>query len=164
MQQDVEVGSNDRGELENWLKLVQIPNFSVTSLKKLEKKCDVGLSELFTTSPALLEKMGFNSQQINAVLKPNTQAIQASLDWLSAAKNRFLIHFDHPIYPDLLKQISSPPPLLYGYGDPKHLRNYQIAMVGSRNPSPQGKENAKFFSPQITASSTKQFISLILPS
>jgi len=145
MQQDVELGENESDELENWLKLAQIPNFSVVSLKKLQKKFAVQLSELFATSSASLKEIGFNHQQIAAILHPNERSINASLKWLNTKNNRFLLHFDHPNYPNLLRQIASPPPLLYGYGDPQHLNNYQIAMVGSRAPSPQGKENAKFF-------------------
>lgn len=150
MQRDVGLSGSDTGELENWLKLAQVPNFSVAGLKKLKQKFGLGLSELFATSKASLEEIGFNPAQINAILRPNMSAINASLQWLSIASNRFLLHIDHPSYPDLLKQISSPPPLLYGYGNPNHLNNYQIAIVGSRAPSPQGKENAKFFSSRLS--------------
>ena len=38
MQQDVGLGDNDNSELKNWLKLIQIPNFSVVSLNKLKQK------------------------------------------------------------------------------------------------------------------------------
>jgi DNA processing protein len=150
MQQDVECVESGRGELENWLKLAQIPSFSVVSLQKLKKKFDVQLSELFALSNASLKEIGFNHQQIEAILHPDESAINASLGWLNTADNRFLLHFDHPNYPSLLKQIASPPPLIYGYGDPQYLNNYQIAMVGSRAPSPQGKENAKFFASRLS--------------
>jgi len=150
MQQDVELGVNKSGELENWMKLAQVPNFSVISWKKLKLKFDLGLTELFSKSKASLEEIGFNHQQIEAILHPNMSTINASLCWLYTAKNRFLLHFDHPCYPDLLKQISSPPPLLYGYGKPNYLSNYQIAIVGSRAPSPQGKENAKLFASRLS--------------
>jgi DNA processing protein len=150
MQQDVGLGDSDSGELENWLKLAQIPNFSVVSLKKLKKKFDVQLSELFATSKASLEEIGFNHQQIEAILHPNESTINVSLGWLNTTNNRFLLHFDHPHYPNLLKQIASPPPIIYGYGDPQYLNNYQIAMVGSRIPSPQGKENAKYFASRLS--------------
>lgn len=150
MQQDVELGDGGNDELENWLKLVQIPNFSVVSLKKLKKKFDFQLSELFSKSKSSLEEIGFNQKQIEAILHPNESTINASLEWLNTTNNRFLLHFDHPSYPNLLKQIASPPPLLYGYGDPQHLNNYQIAIVGSRAPSPQGKENAKFFARRLS--------------
>ncbi len=150
MQQDVELGDSENRELENWLKLIQVPNFSVSSLKKLQQKFDVGLSELFATSKKNLEELGFKQYQVEAILHPNMSAINVSLQWLTTASNRFLLHFDHPNYPDLLKQISSPPPLLYGYGNPNHLNNYQISIVGSRVPSPQGKENAKFFASRLS--------------
>jgi DNA processing protein len=150
MQQDVELNKKAGGELENWLKLAQIPNFSVVSLKKLKTKFDVQLSELFATSKASLEEIGFKHQQIEAILHPNEKTINISLEWLNASNDRFLLHFDHPSYPKLLKQIASPPPLLYGYGNARHLNNYQIAMVGSRSPSPQGKENAKFFASRLS--------------
>jgi DNA processing protein len=150
MQQDVELGASESCELENWLKLAQIPNFSVGSLKKLKQKFDIGLAELFSTSKALLEEIGFNSRQIEAILHPNMNTVNVSLLWLNTANNRFLLHFDHPSYPDLLRHISSPPPLLYGYGSLHHLNNYQIAIVGSRTPSPQGKENAKLFASRLS--------------
>ena len=150
MQQDVELDGKASDVLENWLKLAQIPNFSVARLKKLKQKLDVGLPELFTASKTTLENIGFNNQQIEAILHPNLSIINASFGWLNSTNNRFLVHFDHPSYPNLLKQISSPPPLLYGYGDPNYLNNNQIAIVGSRSPSPQGKENAKLFASRLS--------------
>jgi DNA processing protein len=130
--------------------LAQIPNFSVVSLKKLKQKYQLGLTELLAKSNKSLEAMGFNHKQIEVILHPNANIINDSLRWLNTANNRFLLHLDHPRYPDLLKQISSPPPLIYGYGDPNNLNNYQIAIVGSRSPSPQGKENAKFFASRLS--------------
>jgi DNA processing protein len=150
MQQDVDLDGTESDELENWLKLTQVPNFSVVSLKRLKLKFDVGLSKLFALSKVSLEEIGFNPKQIKAILHPDMSTIRLSLRWLNNANNRFLLHYDHPSYPSLLKQISSPPPLLYGYGDIKHLNNYQIAMVGSRAPSPQGKENAKYFARRLS--------------
>ena len=150
MQQDVDTDSSEISELKSWLKLTQIPNFSVASLKKLKQNCDVGLLELFAKSKTSLAEMGFNHKQIEVILHPNMSILEVSLRWLNKGHNRFLLHFDHPSYPSLLKQISSPPPLIYGYGDPKHLNNYQIAIVGSRAPSPQGKQNAKFFASRLS--------------
>jgi DNA processing protein len=150
MHKDVKFGNRQSDELNNWLMLAQIPNFSIGGLKKLKQKFDVELTELFATSKTSLIKLGFNPQQIEVILHPNMSTINASLQWLNADNNRFLLYFDHPSYPDLLKQISNPPPLLYGYGTPKHLNNFQIAIVGSRSPSPQGKENAKFFANRLS--------------
>jgi DNA processing protein len=150
MQQDVDLDNSKSGELKSWLMLAQVPHFSIGKFKKLKQKFNVELSELFSASKASLEKLGFNQQQIEVILYPNMSSINDSLQWLNAANNRFLLDFDHPCYPDLLKQISSPPPLIYGYGNPKHLNNYQIAIVGSRVPSPQGRENARFFASRLS--------------
>ncbi|MEP1448335.1 MAG: DNA-processing protein DprA [Paraglaciecola sp.] len=150
MQQDVEDGGSDSGELENWLKLTQIPNFSVASLIKLQKKYAIELSEVFAASKATLQEVGFRQQQIEAILHPDQRLLNVSLEWLNSKKNRFLVYYDHLHYPPLLKQIASSPPLLYGYGDPQSLSNYQLAMVGSRAPSPQGRENAHFFANSLS--------------
>ena len=152
MQQDVDNChlENHLDELEDWLVLAQIPNFSVAKLKKLTAKLQLDLSDLRTCSKRSLLDVGFNEQQVTAILQPNTSLIDKSLGWLQGKSNRFLIYHDHPQYPTLLKNISSPPPLIYGYGDAGYLNNHQIAMVGSRTPSHSGKEIAKFFANQLS--------------
>ena len=47
---------------------------------------------------------------------------------------------DDPGYPDSLRNIQSPPPLLFYRGDPECLRGKCVAVVGSRKASPQGTE------------------------
>lgn len=48
-------------------------------------------------------------------------------------------------YPELLAEIPRPPPLLFVLGKVESLSLPQLAIVGSRKPSPQGKENARNF-------------------
>ncbi len=48
-------------------------------------------------------------------------------------------------YPPLLREIADPPPLLYVRGDPTFLSQPQLAIVGSRNPTPAGGDNARAF-------------------
>ncbi len=48
-------------------------------------------------------------------------------------------------YPPLLKEIPDPPPLLFLRGDPAWLARPQLAVVGSRNPSPEGRETTRAF-------------------
>lgn len=45
---------------------------------------------------------------------------------------------DDPDYPDSLRNIQAPPPLLFYRGDPSCLRGKCVAVVGSRKASPQG--------------------------
>lgn len=68
--------------------------------------------------------------------------------WLEAPGNH-LVALDDPRYPDLLRQIPDPPPVLYVHGDPELLGNLQLAIVGSRNPSRGGLENARAFASHL---------------
>ncbi|VVM24200.1 Rossmann fold nucleotide-binding protein Smf possibly involved in DNA uptake [uncultured Gammaproteobacteria bacterium] len=52
--------------------------------------------------------------------------------------------------PNKLKTISDPPPLLYVRGDVSCLTLPQLAIVGSRNPSPGGKQNAHEFAKSLS--------------
>ncbi|WP_158965353.1 DNA-processing protein DprA [Paraglaciecola sp. L3A3] len=152
MQQDVEFieAYQESDALLDWLKLTQIPKFSVASLLKLQKKHGLTLSQLLLLPAKQLEQLGFNSQQVEIICRPDQNRINTSLQWLKAAANRFILYFEHTDYPQLLKQISSPPAVLYGYGNYKHLSRHQLGMVGSRNPSTQGKENAQRFAHQLS--------------
>ena len=55
-----------------------------------------------------------------------------------------------PDYPALLKEIPDAPLILYGQGDWALLQQPQIAIVGSRNMTPQGAENARCFAQYFT--------------
>ncbi|MDO4795596.1 MAG: DNA-processing protein DprA [Brachymonas sp.] len=60
---------------------------------------------------------------------------------------RRLLVLGDPAYPPLLLQMADPPVLLYAMGQVDRLQYQQpcIAMVGSRNPTPQGASNARAF-------------------
>lgn len=55
-------------------------------------------------------------------------------------------------YPPLLQELSVPPPLLFVRGDAQLLSMPQIAIVGSRNASPGGLDNARAFATALAAS------------
>ncbi|WP_321349633.1 DNA-processing protein DprA [Halopseudomonas oceani] len=67
-----------------------------------------------------------------------------ALDWLQQDGCR-LLFLDEPDYPPLLASISDPPPLLFVRGRIEVLHDPQIAMVGTRHPSPLGAETAQHF-------------------
>ncbi|MFO7602740.1 MAG: DNA-processing protein DprA, partial [Gammaproteobacteria bacterium] len=70
--------------------------------------------------------------------------IAPDLEWLQQPAAH-IIGLNDPTYPALLKEIPDPPALLFVYGDPAVLNLPQLAMVGSRNPSPMGAETARDF-------------------
>jgi DNA processing protein len=55
------------------------------------------------------------------------------------------IHIDDAIYPKLLKEIANPPTVLYAIGNIDLLHTPQIAIVGTRKPTINGRETAKQF-------------------
>lgn len=60
-----------------------------------------------------------------------------------------IITVHDPDYPGLLQQIDSPPPVLYVRGDPHLLSLPQIAIVGSRQHSTAGAQNARAFASSL---------------
>lgn len=78
------------------------------------------------------------------------QALLKEDDYLHQQSDVYLIGFQDPLYPQLLKEIPKPPPVLYVRGNPVNLSLPQIAMVGARNPSPSGGEIAAEFAHQLS--------------
>ena len=57
----------------------------------------------------------------------------------------FILCADDPAYPPQLQHYSDKPPLLFGQGHPHALLQPQVAIVGSRKPSPHGRQLAYDF-------------------
>lgn len=65
--------------------------------------------------------------------------VAAELRWADQA-DQHLLTFDCPAYPEMLKTIASPPPVLSVRGNVASLQQPQLAMVGSRRCSAYGAE------------------------
>jgi DNA processing protein len=79
------------------------------------------------------------------------RAVTADLTYLASHPEVQCIGLDHAAYPELLRQIPKPPPLLYVRGPIECLSLPQLAMVGSRNPSSGGAENSRQFAAYLAA-------------
>ncbi len=64
---------------------------------------------------------------------------------------RHLLTRDHPNYPPLLREIPDAPPVLFVLGNVDVLSLPQIAIIGSRHPTPDGCENARAFAAALSA-------------
>jgi DNA processing protein len=73
------------------------------------------------------------------------QKALVDLEWIDAQPNVHLLSVADISYPELLQTIPNLPPLLFVRGDIHLLSLPQIAIVGSRNPSSGGAENAYRF-------------------
>jgi len=135
-------GSSQEAELRSWLALSHI-NISSQKLAQFFEQYS-SITQLFELSEKQLVQLGFR-QGLKARLEAIDEAtIDNNLAWFDS-DNKHLIPFTSNDYPDFLRQIDSAPKLLFVQGNKALLKQHQIAIVGSRNPSPQGKNNAAEF-------------------
>lgn len=87
-------------------------------------------------------RMAGLSEAAQAYLRrPDWEAVTQDLKWLEQP-GCCLLTWTDPDYPPLLREIADPPPVLFVQGNPTLLALPQLAIVGSRNPSPAGVETA----------------------
>jgi DNA processing protein len=138
-----------------WLRLLQTPGIGNSSARKLLTAFGLPAS-VFEQSEATLATVvsATQARALAAPLPGLAQLVQTTWDWLTADPlARRILTLGDPLYPQLLLQTEDPPPLLYAIGRPAvwagNLLNAQahacVAVVGSRNPSPQGIVNARQF-------------------
>ncbi|HVN44234.1 MAG TPA: DNA-processing protein DprA [Steroidobacteraceae bacterium] len=75
---------------------------------------------------------------------PDEPAVEADLAWLASSGVRIVLSSD-PDYPALLRQLEDAPAALYVQGSVAALSTPQLAMVGSRSPTPAGRATAREF-------------------
>jgi DNA processing protein len=134
-------------ELRAWLTLVRVPGMHGGLIADLLTRCG-SAAGILDASPASLRNLGLEQPMREAVRAGGAASIDADLRWLEADAHHF-IHWGAPDYPALLTQLRDPPIGLYVRGNPRALASPQLAMVGSRNPSPSGRETARDFAAHL---------------
>jgi DNA processing protein len=74
--------------------------------------------------------------------------IAPTLDWLQK-DNAYVVTLADTAYPQRLLEINNPPAVLYAIGNLHWLNHPSIAIVGSRNATPQGEKNAEEFAASL---------------
>ena len=133
-----------------WIALDAIP--AIQKRKLFSLLTHYSIQSLFQLDAAQLSKLNLNDAQINAFLHPNQAHIEQCLSWHQPALNQYIISYDDPEYPTLLKQISSAPLLLFVKGNITLLNAPQVAIVGSRSCTPYGQEKAYDLAQQLSNS------------
>lgn len=133
--------------LTDWLILHHAAGLGSVTLQRL-LAAYAGPAEILRAPAERLRANGLSQPAISALRDPDREAIDRDLEWLEQPGNR-IITCREPAYPPLLAQIPDPPGLLYVHGDSKVLKDLQLAMVGSRNPTPSGQRTAREFAEHL---------------
>ncbi len=140
-------------ELGTWLRLSLTPGLGNTGTRKLLAAFG-SAQAIFEQSAATLRHLGSNRLADVLQTEPETLAaqLQTTLGWLQAGEDRRVVTLGDAAYPAALLDIEDPPSMLYMLGALNtraqaaiENRALCIAIVGSRNPTPQGESNARQF-------------------
>ena len=143
----------DAQELQAWLRLTLSPGVGNETARKLLAAFG-SAQAIFDQSAGTLRQLG-PDKLVNAIqAEPATLAaqLQTTLDWLQAGDDRRVVALGDAAYPAALLDIEDPPLMLYMLGAQVNQARaatksiaVNLAIVGSRNPTPQGEANARQF-------------------
>jgi DNA processing protein len=143
------MSTTDTNEVGCWLRLAMIPGLGNVTLRKL--LAEFGAPENVLTARHVELRNFVSADVANLVADGgNVDAANAALAWIGEPGNHVVTLGDAD-YPQLLLQTADPPPLLFVKGRPELLNRPSLAIVGSRNATAQGKENAEEFARVLSA-------------
>lgn len=119
-----------------WIALRQLPYLLRQQIYGLVNQ-QIAIADLFTEPQAFLS----TPTQAAAFERIEWSWVDEELAWQAQTHQQRLCYTD-PDYPELLKHIDDPPPILYLEGQLTSLSLPMIAIVGSRHPSHSGKQTA----------------------
>ena len=140
----------DHTALGAWLRLLLTPGLGPHSVRPLLARWGDAQAIWAQSPQAWAEQVGARCAQ--AMAQPPagwSQQFDDTCAWLQAQPGqRAVLTLDAPGYPEALRHIPDPPILLFAQGRIERLPGGlgpALAVVGSRNPTPQGQLNAQQF-------------------
>jgi DNA processing protein len=108
-------------------------------------------SQLFALSLTDLEGLRFPAESAQFIFDGNARRA-AEEEWVRVtAQGGKVLSYDSAAYPERLKEIYDPPPVLWVRGDGNLLGRPSIAIVGTRHPSPYGTGVAEMLARDLAA-------------
>src|SRR5262249_20621534 len=107
------------------------------------------VSALVSAPLAMLRAAGADAKLAVWLESPAQAAIAQDRRWLEQEGHHF-IAWGAPDYPPLLAELNDAPIGLFVRGDPALLARPQLPIVGSRNPTPPGRETAQQFAAHLS--------------
>ena len=126
-----------------WVALSSISGLGDGSLRKLLKT--FGLPANIFAAPVSELTTVVKREIARAIAEgPDLEALKPTREWLEQPENHFVTLADST-YPQSLLDLPDAPAMLYVKGRLELLNATSMAIVGSRNATPQGEENAEAF-------------------
>lgn len=132
-----------------WLRFLRLPG--IGARRRLELLNYFGsIDALFASARGQLARLLADAPAALAALRadPDETQLAADLAWFSEPQRHLLTWFDDD-YPRLLREIPDPPAALFVTGARSLLARPQLAVVGSRNATAAGRENARAFAREL---------------
>ena len=141
----------DRDELAAWLRLLAVPQVGRDTARRL--LAAFGSPQAVFAAPAAARRTllpGVAFEPTAAAAQALDAQVEATWLWLAADSDRAVLTLGDERYPRLLLETADPPLLLYVQGRAELLAAPSIAIVGSRSPTAQGRDNARAFAAHLS--------------
>lgn len=139
----------DHTRLAHWMALANTPGLGLMGAHNLINKLGSIEAIFDLSSKDWLKLTGLSYEYTDHLHCASEQLPETTADWLNEPGNTCLTFGDKD-YPALLREIADPPLILFVKGNTGILNSDIIAMVGSRHPTPEGKELAHMFAFELS--------------
>ena len=150
------VTSADHSDWQDWLRLSLTPHIGLQMQHRLVTVFGSPAAVFAQSGAALLAHLSEAQAKALQLYPPDWDAVLArTRAWLAQSQTgvqQAIWTWNHDSYPTALRELDDPPLLLFAQGQTDRPCWQGVAVVGSRNPTPQGKENAKAFAAQLQQS------------
>lgn len=141
----------ERDELSAWLRLLQTPQLGRESVRRLLAVFGSPQAVLDASSAQLGVAAGARVAEALAAPPEGLGAlIDRTLAWLDEGQRRAIVTLGDALYPASLLETADPPLMLHLQGRVELLAVASLAIVGSRNPTRQGIDNARDFARHLS--------------
>jgi DNA processing protein len=145
----------NKDELRAWLRLSMTDGIGNDAARKL-LACFGSPQAVFEQTETALCQVATPKQAQALMAVPNELAVQCvrTHQWLMHqpdTHNHALWTLGDPHYPAQLLQLADPPLMVYVMGQTERTLGNAVAIVGSRNPTPQGAQTAEQFGEALSA-------------
>lgn len=135
-------------EAQAWLTLLRAPPVGGARIRTLLARCG-GAVDALAAGPGEWRAAGLPDAAISWLRRGDPAAVESDLAWLQA-DGHHLLTCDSEDFPALLARAPLAPPALFVVGSVEALWTAQIGVVGSRNPTAGGRDNARSFATALT--------------